>query len=532
MTPRRLRVDALYLGVAGGLVLLILLLRLNPDAQDQGGSLALAAPLWAVWGVLTIGTTCLLAALAVRRLRPQAERARCWPAPELAFAMYVVAAVTCRVNADLHPEFLSGTGHRTLGQDAVAWLISGLIALGIGVWVRRRGATRRGVALFAAVVVLLPVLRFATEPTPRGNTEPEPVRFLGQSDRPLIVLGIEGLDPAVLGQVADNRRYPALDGLLQRGSWGAVDAYRPYLRLSLWTSLATGAYPSRHGLRSRSRWEIAAAGHLSLQLLPWTPLGSGWVVPWGLTRRRAPQPSALPPLWDLLRASGVPTRVWDWPGVWPEGSVEHRTAWPSAATVLDPVLYSSLDAALTPFPEARRDILRAVDADVGRMAELQHALAGGTRCAWVHLGAFAETRRALEPLSSQDSLQRAAWDLLLELVDDRVGDLLDNLPRDALVVVVSPYGFDAPGPFERLLRLLGLGGGWRATAAGSPDGAVILVGRGVVPDHLMQRVMLPDVAPTLCYLVGLPVTQSMEGRVILDAVEPDFLAEHPLQVVD
>ena len=43
---------------------------------------------------------------------------------------------------------------------------------------------------------------------------------------------------------------------------------------------------------------------------------------------------------------------------------------------------------------------------------------------------------------------------------------------------------------------------------------------------------LEDVVPTLCYLLDLPVAQYMEGRVILEAVSPDWLAEHPLMVVD
>jgi hypothetical protein len=36
----------------------------------------------------------------------------------------------------------------------------------------------------------------------------------------------------------------------------------------------------------------------------------------------------------------------------------------------------------------------------------------------------------------------------------------------------------------------------------------------------------------VCYLLGLPVAQYMEGGVIVDAVEPEFLAENPLRVVD
>jgi hypothetical protein len=36
----------------------------------------------------------------------------------------------------------------------------------------------------------------------------------------------------------------------------------------------------------------------------------------------------------------------------------------------------------------------------------------------------------------------------------------------------------------------------------------------------------------LCYLLGLPVAQYMEGSVVISAVTPSFLAEHPLRVVD
>ena len=33
-------------------------------------------------------------------------------------------------------------------------------------------------------------------------------------------------------------------------------------------------------------------------------------------------------------------------------------------------------------------------------------------------------------------------------------------------------------------------------------------------------------------LLGLPVAQYMEGSVVVGAVKPSFLAEHPLRVVD
>ena len=106
------------------------------------------------------------------------------------------------------------------------------------------------------------------------------------------------------------------------------------------------------------------------------------------------------------------------------------------------------------------------------------------------------------------------------------------LPENGLVAVVSPYGFARPDSLERIRRLLGIGGHWRASAESCPDGALFMVGNGVAAGRRLAPVRLEDLAPTLCYLLDLPVAQYMEGRVILEAVEPEWLATHPLRVVE
>jgi hypothetical protein len=60
----------------------------------------------------------------------------------------------------------------------------------------------------------------------------------------------------------------------------------------------------------------------------------------------------------------------------------------------------------------------------------------------------------------------------------------------------------------------------------------MLLGEDVPAGRRLPPANPPDVAPTLCYLLGLPVAQYMEGGVIVDAVKPEFLAENPLRVVD
>jgi bisphosphoglycerate-independent phosphoglycerate mutase (AlkP superfamily) len=59
-----------------------------------------------------------------------------------------------------------------------------------------------------------------------------------------------------------------------------------------------------------------------------------------------------------------------------------------------------------------------------------------------------------------------------------------------------------------------------------------MVGDNVRAAHRFPYASITDVAPTVCYLLGLPIVQSMDGRVILDAVQPAWVDDHPLRVVD
>jgi hypothetical protein len=121
---------------------------------------------------------------------------------------------------------------------------------------------------------------------------------------------------------------------------------------------------------------------------------------------------------------------------------------------------------------------------------------------------------------------------MMELVDEQLGELLGAAAENTLIAVVSPYGLAPPGSFERLKRTFGGGDDWHTSAESSPDGLFILLGDGVDPGRRVPAASPPDVVPTLCYLLGLPVAQYMEGSVIVGMMEPSFVEEHPLRVVD
>jgi len=59
------------------------------------------------------------------------------------------------------------------------------------------------------------------------------------------------------------------------------------------------------------------------------------------------------------------------------------------------------------------------------------------------------------------------------------------------------------------------------------NGTFILWGPGIRKGRLLGPAQIVDVAPTAMYLLGEPVPKTMDGRVLIDAFEHEFLAEHP-----
>ncbi len=515
-------------GAGGGLLFLVLLLRLNPEIREVPWHLARAGALWSLWGALVLGVPLGAVILLLRRLGWL--RTLTCILPPAAAILFVLAGVLSRVNADLHAAFLTGSAHRVLGQDAVAWLAAALAVLGLDRWLRRRHQGWR-IPAAAFLLLVLPPVRILSGPTPPVEPSPSVARSLGHASRGLVVVGVEGLDLNMLLASASEGRYPALASLVSEGAWGTLKPHRPFLRRSQWTSLAVGAYPRAHGVKSRWAWQVHGGFPEPVRLLPWTPVGSAWMLPRPVTRRVPPPPSLLPPLWERLAAGGMEAVALGWPGVWAPGSVVEPPAGDRTWASLEVNLRHSLDLALAPFPEEGAALRRSLERDLAVLAAVRRIRPSPGTTVWVHLGALATARRYLEPLEVGDTDERAIQELVLELLDEELEQLLLWRAR-ALVAVVSPYGYARPDSWERLRRLLGGGGRWRTSPRSCPDGVFVLAGRNVLPGSRFEDARLVDVAPTLCYLLGLPVAHSMEGNVIRGAVEPAYLARTPLRVVE
>lgn len=526
---RHLVMDALSTGAAAGLVAEALVLRVNPEVVQTVRGVLVGMPLWASWGMLLVGVPLLIGLAALQRFKPRPDR---WAAPELFAAVFAVGAILGWGNAKLHARLLQGSAHRVLVQDAVVWSTAVLFTLVVAGIIRRAGGGRGLRIMFLIVMLALPVMRVVWAPTPPRQYLEVEARPLGQPTRPLLVIGLEGLDAKVLLADATSQSLATLARLREEGSRTALTPHRPYLRWALWTSVATGTYPGRHGVKAHWGWNFPLVFPETLRLLPWTPEGSRMILPWALAERVPPPPATVAPLWARLGASGVSTAVFGWPGSWGDDPALQPGVDLQTSAVLEPTMSASLEAALDDLPQRKSQIWAAVVRDQARVDAAEVALRQGVGNVWIHLETLSLARIHHEPLRPRDSRERRFLELVMELVDDHLGTILAAADPRTLVAVVSPYGLSPPGSFERIKRLVGGGESWHTSAESCPDGLLVLLGDGVEIGRRGPPANPPDVAPTLCYLLGLPVAQYMEGGVVVEAVSPSFLAENPLRVVD
>lgn len=231
-------------------------------------------------------------------------------------------------------------------------------------------------------------------------------------------------------------------------------------------------------------------------------------------------------MWHRLGEPGRGTIVVGWPRE--ESERPELENWGSSEGTVPGGLLSSFVEALEPFPESRDGVLEAVGRDGGVVRCVLERLGPDVEAVWVELESLARVRREFAAQGAEGRV----LELELELLDLLVGDLLTAWGDRGPSAVVSPYGMAEPTSWDRLRRVLGGGDTWRASRRSCPDGMLVLEADGVVPGRRFDRCSVVDLAPTLSYLLDRPLDPWMEGRVILDAIDPAFLDEHPLRVTE
>jgi hypothetical protein len=564
--------------------LCVLALYLNPALRLHRELLSLVVCLFLPWALAGTLVLALVAALS-RALRWRSPAARSvipgWPfLASLVFLALGVSAVLYWHNLLSYRHSIPVDALRALALSAV--IISGaavvLLAIGLDFTVFPRHP--RGPAAALAVLAPVAALAFplALRPEPPAPTDAVPVRLDNlRPARRVLVVGIDGLGPDDLRDSPEGGRIPSLVRLANRGAFGPLATLRPTEGPPIWTTVFTGRLPRDHGIKSFSTYRL----RLSTSEWALLPKGAfiGRLERLGLVYRRPVTSSSRRrrALWNVLDAFGIPAglvRIW---GTHPPETIRGFVLSPYFHALReDPERVVGTLHPLGLLAEVTARALGAEDLEAGLLRELAEAPSPGAspledpalaalatnslapdlsyaRAAGVLRGAYDPPFFAISfhgyDVAGHRFYRSAHPEVFGDVPPDdvrRYGRILDQyasllgrwvgeqarlLRPGEVLVVLSAHGLE-PAPLGR--RLLGALTGTSVAAAshaGGPEGFFLAVGDGIRPGARVRAASALDVAPTLLYLMGLPVARDMEGRVLTEILDEGFARRNPVTFI-
>jgi len=360
------------------------------------------------------------------------------------------------------------------------------------------------------------------------------------------VIGWDGADWEVAEPLLSAGRMPHLESLRRRSAVADLRSPAPRLSPLLWTTVATGRPPEVHGVldflepspgggplrpisrasrRSVALWEIATAGGRSCGVVGWwathpaQDLDRGFMVSDALASALPVAAAAAPDLSASISPPGLREAVQRArvaPAEVPDAEMARLFPPGPAAPELERQLRTVVAATLT-YQRATLAALRSGQPDLllvyfQGIDEVSHLLAHCTAPALPLCPAALAAR-------GEETIAR-----FYELQDRLLGELLEALAPETTVMLLSDHGFlsGERRPLRRTPDLASEPGRWHRNA-----GIFLLGGPEVVPGRA-AAVELREIAPTVLWLLGLPVADNFEGRPRQDLLPAARAAERAL----
>jgi hypothetical protein len=456
-----------------------------------------------------------------------------WAAPVwTGFALVVAVAISLLLG---HAVTLTTLAVLVAGRRAPGEM-DGVRASSVSSW---RVALGAAALAFAAASMLL-LLTVPAEPgdrdVPRLTVVPSGLR--------LRLIAIDGFDPAVFDELSASGLVPSLTAAFggARATLQAEDTRDP---ARAWTTIATGHVPDAHGVRGLETRRLAGVRGAVPAGGP-SPLGRALSAATDLVRLTRPaiasgQERREKTMWEVAADAGLRTVVVNWWATWP-APADGQAVVLSDRAALRLERGGELDAEISPsslyerlrgeWPAIREEAGMLASASLPDIAEDQGVAAAVRRSAELDALQLILARRAADAtadllavylpgldvaqhtllgasaggLTASAAVARAAVLRDYYVFLDRV--LARALPAqpDQMMMVVA-----APGRIgDRTAGLLGL------TGAAARRGAV-------------RSARVTDVAPTVLYALGLPVSRALAGSPVRDLFSEPFVARYPLR---
>ena len=417
-----------------------------------------------------------------------------------------------------------------LGRFGALAAVAVLSAGGLGGRLPEASLSRRHLLPLIAAVAIAFGAAVAGAAVLRNRPSPLPADFAVVPTGLVVrIVGIDGLDRRTAEEMMARGEMPHLQALLAASAHAPLRAEPEQGPAIVWTTIATGRGPAVHGIHS------AGARHLPgmrtpVPLADRTPLSRAVGAAADLLRLTRTQPASsvlrgAKAFWNVASDKGLRVLVVNWWATWPADRVNGQVVTDRALLKLEKGGRADRET----HPEDLLNRLRplaAADAPPDRARRIDGFAAAAVRM--LHHSGAADLEAVYLPGLDIVTMQQvggadttpdvaalaARMDAVRghhRFVDELLGGLRADMPANGVLVLVGD-----PGRFAR--------------GSGTAEGLIALSGASVVAGPIGaggER----DVAPTILHLMGLPVSDELEGRVLESALSPAFRSAHPVRRV-
>ena len=431
--------------------------------------------------------------------------------------------------------------------------------------------SKRGIVVATAVVLSLCaawILRMTVPSSPGGRLPAagaalEELRELARGGEPVVVVGFDGLDWGLLEPMIAAGRLPVFARLKREGAWAELVSHPPVLSPLLWTSIATGRDPEDHGIvdfvvedahtgralpitnhyrRVHAFWNILSLLRRRVNVVNWWATHPAETVHGVMVTER--------PFYQLF---GIETASEDPANVFPPGLLGDVT---SRLVAVEDVGYDEVRR----FAEVPREVYdRAVESARGAKNPFDHRINHLRKILATTRGVFEVGHWLLEEhpadllalyvegtdtighrfahflppqLPWVDPREFAAYrdtmPRFYEECDRQLGRLMAAAPDDVTWLVITDHGFftGRARPSVPPDDFVEGAGKWHRMV-----GAFLAAGPRVRPGKI-PRADIYDLARTVLWLAGAPISRELLGRELVELMDPRWVEEHPPIYVD
>lgn len=436
-----------------------------------------------------------------------------------------------RGNAAYFSSFMDAAGRARLDSQMTVLLAAGLAGpLACFAYYRYR---KHAVVFVLYFLALGALFGYALTERPEAAPAQPPaklIRLEGRNPgRKVTIVQLEGLSFDFIIPLISADKLPNFSLLVENGSWGKLESFTPSDPYVLDASFATGKMPFRHRQLSAVTYRVGGTGQ-ELEVVP-RFLFFRQLVRAGLVTRSPAAPASGPvDLWRILAGARIPSLRRDDPD-----TVDPSRPSAKSETQFN-LFYKSL--ANDPNPSvglAKRAFLR--DSLFEEAASKDEA-ATAPQVFYLKLNGLTTVEKYFYRYSFPDVFGNVApedsrrygtvIERYYEFYDQIIGKHLAGLKEDELLVVYSPHGME-PLPFwKRVVEWLSGDTQVSAFHEMGPEGAVFFYGKAISRQKNIEGMRLVDLAPTLLYYLGLPVSKDMDGVVRSSLFDRDFTTDNPV----